>query len=103
MTILEEIVQIVPTLSAEDQRQLLDLATRLRDARTLPDITRPPTGPDAVERAAWRERQKARSAIVLEEEKRPLMALGLVDEHWRPLTDELPDDMRRSSGSTLEG
>ena len=44
MTILEELVQVVHTLRPEQQRRVLDMATRLRDTRELPDITVPPSG-----------------------------------------------------------
>ena len=81
---------------------MLDVATRLRDARKLPDITLPPSEAGATARAVWRERLRARSTIVLEEEKQRLQALGLIDEHWNPLTDELPDDMRPSSKTSVE-
>jgi hypothetical protein len=36
------------------------------------------------------------------EEKQRLLALGLIDEHWNPLTNELPDDMLPSSRTSVE-
>lgn len=102
MTLLEEIAQIVPTLGAAEQRQVLDVATRLRDARRLPDLTRSAVDADADARDAWRERVRARSTLALAEEKRRLVALGLIDEHWNPTTSELPDDMRSSSKTSVE-
>ena len=78
MTTLEEIVQIVPSLGPEEQRQVLDVAVRLRDARKLPDITLP--GSDAGDAAwdEWGERGRARSTVVIAEEKRRLQALVAV-------------------------
>lgn len=100
MTVLEELVQIIPNLGFDEQRQVLEVATRLRDSRRLPDVTFPAAGDAA--REAWRERLRARSTIVLAEEKQRLQAMGLIDEHWNPLTDELPDDMRASSQTSVE-
>jgi hypothetical protein len=102
MTILEQLVQVVHTLRPEEQRQVLDVATKLRDARDLPDISFPAAGADEASRDAWRERVRARSTLLLEEENRRLMALGLIDEHWNILTDELPEDMRPSSETSVE-
>lgn len=102
MTILEELVQVVHTLGPEEQRQVLDVATKLRDARELPDISFPAAGADEATRDAWRERVRALGSIMLEEEKRRLRALGLIDEHWNILTDELPEDMRPSSETSVE-
>jgi hypothetical protein len=102
MTILEEIAQIVPCLGPEQQRQVLDVALRLRDARMVPDITLP--GPDADDAAwdEWGERVRARSTVVIAEEKRRLQALGILDDHGNVLTDALPDDMRTSSKTSVE-
>lgn len=41
MTVIEQLVQIVHKLGTEEQLRLLDLATKLRDARQLPDISPP--------------------------------------------------------------
>ncbi len=102
MTLLEEIAQIVPTLGPAEQRQVLDVATRLRDARRPPDLTLPEAGADYAARNAWREQVRARGALVLAEEKRRLLALGLIDESWNPITSELPDDMLPSSTASVE-
>jgi hypothetical protein len=103
MTVLEELVQIVHTLGAEEQRQVLALASKLRDAQGRPDISLMHIALDD-ERSwdAWNERLRERSALVLEEEKRRLQAAGLVDEQWNALTDELPGDMLPSSKSSVE-
>ena len=66
------------------------------------DITLPPDGADEAAWSAWNERVSARSALVLEQEKRRLMALGLIDEQWNILTDELPPDMLPSSRTSVE-
>jgi hypothetical protein len=63
MTVLEEIAQIVPSLGHDEQRQVLDVVIRLRDARRLPDITLPPAEAGDAGWAAWRERAHARSTI----------------------------------------
>jgi hypothetical protein len=76
---------------------VLDVVIRLRDARKLPDITLPPAEAGDAAWAAWRERVHARSTLVMAEEKQRLLALGLIDEHWNPLTNELPEDMLPSS------
>ena len=102
MTIPEEIAQIVPFLGPAEQRQVLDVAIRLRDARKLPDITLPPVEADDTAWVAWRERVHARSTVVMAEEKQRLLALGLIDEHWTPLTNELPEDMLPSSKTSVE-
>lgn len=102
MTIVEEIAEIVPSLDLAEQRQVLDVALRLRDARKLPDITLPPTEAGDAALAAWRERVQARSTLVMAEEKQRLLALGLIDEHWNPLTNELPEDMLPSSKTSVE-
>ncbi|WP_437928913.1 hypothetical protein WMF37_06385 [Sorangium sp. So ce291] len=102
MTILEELVQIVRTLGAEEQRQVLDLATQLRDARPSPDVSLVDAGTDDASWSAWRERIRTRSTLVLEEEKQRLRTLGLIDEHWNAQTDELPADMLPSSKSSVE-
>lgn len=102
MTILEQLVQIVRTLGAEEQRQLLDLATHLRDSRPSPDVSLVGAGSDDASWSAWRERIRARSTGVLDEEKQRLRALGLIDEHWNAQTDELPLDMLPSSKSSVE-
>ncbi len=102
MTILEEIAQIVPSLGPTEQRQVLDVAIRLRDACRLPDITLPAAEAGDAAWAAWRERVHARSTVVMAEEKQRLLALGLIDEHWNPLTNELPEDMRSSSKTSVE-
>jgi hypothetical protein len=101
-TVLEEIVQIVHSLGAEEQRRVLAVATELRDARKLPDISLPPGGASDAAWDEWSERVRARSAIVLDHEKQRLQALGLIDEHWNVLTDEVPDDMRPSSQTSVE-
>jgi len=102
MTVIEQLVQIVHKLGTEEQLRLLDLATKLRDARQLPDISPPSADADEASWDAWRTRVRDRSAIVLEEEKRRLLALGLIDEHWNMLTDEVPEDMLPSSTSSVE-
>ena len=102
MTILEELTQIVPTLAAEGQRRLLDLAIKLRDGRAWPDIALPDldAGDDAWD--VWSERVRARSARAMAEEARRLVALGILDEQGNVLTDELPADMRPSSRTSVE-
>jgi hypothetical protein len=102
MTVLEEIAHIFPTLGPDEQRQVLDVATRLRDARQVPDITMPAGDADAAAWDAWREGLRARSTLVLSEEKQRLAALALIDEHWNPLTNELPGDMLPSSKTSVE-
>ena len=102
MTILEELVRIVPTLGPEDQRRVLDVASRLRDARGLPDISVPPADSDDTAWDEWNERVRERGTHMLEKEKQRLQALGLIDEHWNALTDALPDDMRPSSETSVE-
>ena len=102
MTIFEEIVQIVPGLRPEEQRQVLDVVIKLRDAHKLPDITMPPVGADEAAWSAWRDQVSARSAIVMEEEKQRLLARGVIDEQWNLVTDELPEDMRPSSQTSVE-
>jgi hypothetical protein len=102
MTVIEELTQIVPTLPAEDQRRVLDLANRLRDERRLPDVTMPSGGAGEAEWEAWRERLAARGEIVLEREKRRLQALGLIDEDWNELSADLPVDMLPSSKTSVE-
>lgn len=102
MPILEELVQVVRTLGAEEQRQVLDLATHLRDARPSPDVSLVGASADDASWSAWRERMHARSTRVLEEEKQRLRALGLIDEHWNAQTDELPVDMLPSSKTSVE-
>jgi len=102
MTILDEIVRIVPTLSSDEQRRVLQVATELRDARGLRDVTLPAA--DAGDEAwdAWSERVRARSSGIMAGEKRRLAALGILDDHGDVLTDELPDDMRPSSKTSVE-
>jgi hypothetical protein len=100
-TVLEELVQIVPTLGVEEQRRVLEVATALRDARSLPDIMVPAAGADDEAWRAWRERLDARSVSVLDREKERLVALGLIDEHWNVLTDELPPDMLPTSETSV--
>ncbi len=51
---------------------------------------------------AWSDQVRARGAVVIEEEKRRLQGLGLIDEHWNALTDELPPDMQASSQTSVE-
>jgi|HubBroStandDraft_6_1064221.scaffolds.fasta_scaffold436727_2 hypothetical protein len=102
MTILEEIVQIVPSLGPAEQRQVLEVATRLRNARELPDIALPTAGAGDAAWDEWRGRVRARSTVVMAEEKQRLLALGLIDEHWNPLTNDLPDDMLPSSKTSVE-
>jgi hypothetical protein len=102
MSVLEEIAKIVPTLGPAEQRQVLDVVIRLRDARKLPDITLPAADGGDAAWAAWRERVHARSTVVMEEERQRLLALGLIDEHWKPLTNELPEDMLPSSKTSVE-
>jgi hypothetical protein len=102
MTVLEEIAQIIPSLGPTEQREVLDVVLRLRDARKLPDITLPPAEAGDAAWAAWRERVHTRSTVVMAEEKQRLLALGLIDEHWNPLTNELPEDMLPSSRTSVE-
>ena len=45
---------------------------------------------------------RARSAVVMAEEKRRLQALGILDEQGNVLTDALPDDMLPSSKTSVE-
>ena len=78
------------------------VAIRLRDARRLPDITLPAVEAGDAAWAAWRERVHARSTVVMADEKQRLLALGLIDEHWKPLTNELPEDMLPSSKTSVE-
>ena len=100
--VLQAIAEIVPTLEPADQQRVLDVALSLRDARRLPDITLPPDGADEAAWSAWNDRVDARSTIVLEREKQRLVALGLIDEHWNILTDEVPPDMLPSSQTSVE-
>ena len=102
MTVLEEIVQIVHSLPAEEQRRLLAVATELRDARRLPDISLPPLEAGDAGWDEWSERVRARSTIVLEQEKQRLQALGILDEHGNVLTDALPADMLPTSQTSVE-
>jgi hypothetical protein len=44
----------------------------------------------------------ARTTVVTAEEKQRLLALGLIDEHWNPLMNELPEDMLPSSKTSVE-
>ena len=102
MTVIEELVEIVPKLGVAEQRRVLDVAIALRDTQEVPPLAFPPA--DAGD-AAWDElgdRVRARSTILLEQEKKRLQALGLIDEHWNALTDELPPDMRASSKTSVE-
>jgi hypothetical protein len=102
MSVIEELVEIVPTLGIDEQRRVLDVAIALRDKQDVPPLAFPPAGADD---ATWDElgdQVRARSAIVLEREKKRLLALGLIDEHWNALTDELPPDMRASSQTSVE-
>ena len=73
-----------------------------QDERRLPDITMPSGGAGEAEWDAWRERLAARGTIVLEREKKRLLALGLIDESWNELTEELPADMLPSSQTSVE-
>jgi hypothetical protein len=102
MTVLEEIVQFVPTLGPDEQRQVLDVAIRLCDARQLPDITLPPVGADDAAWDEWSEEVRTRSTVVMVAEKRRLQALGILDEHGNVLTDEIPADMLPSSKTSVE-
>ena len=102
MTIIEELVEIVPRLGIDEQRRVLEVAIALRDTHKLPSLAFPPA--DAGD-TAWddlSDQVRARSAIVLEQEKKRLQALGLIDEHWNALTDDLPPDMRASSQTSVE-
>ena len=94
MSVLEEIVQIVPSLGPAEQRQVLDVVIRLRDARKLPDITLPAADTGDAAWDEWGERVRARSIVVMAEEKQRLQTLGILDEHGNVLTDALPADMR---------
>lgn len=82
---------------------MLELAAKLRDARERPDISLERVdlagGPSLDD---WRARARARSEIVLQDEKRRLSGLGLIDEDWNARTDQLPDDMLPSSESSVE-
>lgn len=102
MSVFDEIVQIVPSLSPAEQRQVLDIVIRLRDARKVPDITLPTA--DAADDAwdDWGERVCARGTVVMAEEKRRLQALGILDEHGNVVTEALPDDMLPSSKTSVE-
>jgi len=102
MTVLEQIVQIVPTLDPDEQRQVLDVATRLRDARKSPDIAVPCADASDAAWDEWSESIGARSAIVMAEEKQRLQALGILDERGNVVSDELPADMRSSSETSVE-
>lgn len=102
MTIIEELVAIVPRLGVAEQRRVLEMAIALRDTQEVPPLAFPPA--DAGDKA-WDElgdQVRARSTIVLEREKKRLQALGLIDEHWNALTDELPRDMQASSQTSVE-
>jgi hypothetical protein len=102
MTIIEELVAIVPRLGVDEQRRVLEVAIALRDTQEVPLLAFPPA--DAGD-TAWDElgdQVRARSTIVLEREKKRLQALGLIDEHWNALTDELPPDMQASSQTSVE-
>jgi hypothetical protein len=103
MTVLEELVHIVQALGIDEQRQVLRLAARLGKARKLPDVSVAQV--DLEDDAAWDTWSKqigARSAVVLEAEKRRLQGLGLVDEDWSERTAELPEDMLSSSKTSVE-
>jgi hypothetical protein len=102
MTILEQIAQILPTLSADEQHQVLDVAQRLRSAHQLPDITVPSSDSDDAAWDAWSERVGARSEIVMALETRRMQALGILDEHGNVMTDAIPDDMRPTSQTSVE-
>ncbi len=102
MSVPEEIAKIVPTLGPSEQRQVLDVAIRLRDARKLPDITVPAADTGDAAWDDWGERVRARSTVVMAEEKQRLQALGILDEHGNVLTDALPDDMLPSSKTSVE-
>jgi hypothetical protein len=102
MTVLEQLAQIVSTLGPEAQRQVLDVAIRLRDGRALPDISLPAAGADEAAWAEWRDRVRVRSTQVLAGERQRLQGLGLVDEHWDVLTDEIPADMLPASKTGVE-
>jgi hypothetical protein len=102
MTVLEEIVQIVSTLGPEEQRRVLDFAICLRDAQGLCDITPPPANAGDAAWDEWGERVRARSTVVIAEEKRRLQALGILDEHGNVATDALPADMLPSSKTSVE-
>jgi hypothetical protein len=102
MTVIEELVEIVPTLDIDEQRRILNMAVALRDRQKVPPLAFPPAGADD---AAWDElgdQMRARSTIVLEREKKRLQALGLIDERWNELTDDLPRDMQASSQTSVE-
>ena len=102
MTVIEALVQIVPQLRADEQRRVLDLATKMRDAQRLPDITLPVADAGDAAWDAWSEQVRARGAMVIEEEKQRLQALGLVDAQGNALTDALPADMLPSSTTSVE-
>lgn len=75
----------------------------LSKARELPDVSVIEIGvEDDAAWDGWRDRIRARSAIVLEEERRRLQQLGLIDEDWGTRTAELPDDMRPLSKTSVE-
>lgn len=102
MTVIEQLVEIVPRLGVDAQRRVLDVALALRDTQDVPPLTFPSA--DAGD-AAWNEfgdQMRARSTIVLEREKKRLQALGLIDEHWNEVAGELPPDMRASSQTSVE-
>jgi hypothetical protein len=103
MTVLEELVHIVQTLGIDEQRQVLGLAAKLSEARKLPDLSVAQL--DVDDDAAWDSWSKrigVRSAIVLDDEKRRLQGLGLVDGDWSARTAELPEDMLSSSKTSVE-
>lgn len=102
MTVLEELAQILPTLHVEEQRSVLDLATRLRNSRRPAEISFPAADADDAAWDAWRRRVRARSVVVLEDEKQRLQASGLIDERWNALTEELPADMLPTSETSVE-
>ena len=80
----------------------LEVAIALRDMQKVPPLAFPPAEADDT---AWDElgdQVRVHSAIVLEQEKKRLQALGLIDEHWNALTDELPPDMRAGSQTSVE-
>jgi hypothetical protein len=78
------------------------VAIALRDMQAVPPLAFPPADAGDAAWDAFGDQVRARSAIVLEQEKQRLQALGLIDEHWNPLTDELPPDMRASSQTSVE-
>jgi hypothetical protein len=102
MSVIDQLVEIVPRLGVDEQRRVLEIAIALRDKQNVPPLAFPLAGAGD---GAWDELSAevhARSAIVLEREKQRLQALGLIDEHWNELTDELPPDMRASSQTSVE-